>query len=206
MTRAPNEDGFTLVEVMVATFITALLSVIGLGLLNGALTGKARAAEITAQVEELELTRAVLRRDLGQIVPRRSRDAFGLESSAVFYGNAGSDDTELMAFITRTQDGVGAFEGRSRLVHVRWLLRQGELIRETRAAVDAAPDSPVNARVMMSGLEDVRARFKAVGDWRNEWGRLDPASLSSLPFGVEITLDHPRYGPLVMMFATGEVE
>ncbi len=206
MMTARGEQGFTLVEVMVATFITALLSVLGFALLNGALTGKARAGEITAQVEELELTRAVLRRDLAQLVSRRSRDAFGVESTAVFYGNAGSDDAELMAFITRTQDGVGAFEGRSRLVHVRWLLRQGDLIRETRAAVDAAPGSPVSARVMMSGLADARVRFIAVGEWQREWGRLDPATLSSLPYGVEVTLDHPRYGALTMVFATGEVE
>lgn len=200
-----RESGFTLVEVLVATFITALLAALGMMLLSDTLRARDQLTATMDDVRELELARAVLKSDLAQLVPRRARDAYGTPAASAFVGGPHSGGNTLMAFVRTGRELPGLADAQSRLEYVTYVVRDGALIRQTRQNVDATPGMPVSERTLLSGLEDVEIAFLESGRWRDIWtGATQVTGAAAFaPTALEITFEHPRYGEIRLRLLTG---
>ena len=69
-----NRNGFTLVEMMVALFIFAMLSVAGVIMLRTAVDGDEITAKNLGQMAEMQRFVSLMEADLSQALPRASRD------------------------------------------------------------------------------------------------------------------------------------
>ena len=181
------ENGFTLVEVIVALFIFALLASAGVSLLSFAVKAQAASAGVLADVSDNRRLTAILVADLGQAVPRVSRDMSGAPRPAF----VASQDAVLMAYI----------RGGSRPQHVEIRLDKGTLTRNATPFVDgAATDVPMT---LETDVERVRLRFRTKTDWSDKW---DSERTDTLPRAIELTITRRGEAPVKRLFLVGAGE
>ncbi len=201
MTR--SDEGFTLVEVMVATFIMGVLSIIGLVMLDDTLSSKETLDGVLSEVEKVEQARAIIKSDLAQIANRKTKDEFGFATAGVFVGGADLDSVQLMQFVRNGNEMPGLVMVSSLLQHIEYRFEHGNLIRRVRARVDAISDTPLIDRVLMSNLKSVQVEFFDGEIWADSWtGGSSLGNEIPAPQAVSLTLHTNRYGPLQLLFST----
>lgn len=170
MTR---EAGFTLVEVMVALGIFALVGVMCTGLLVTTIDARDRQEAAMDRLSELQHVRTLWREDAAQMVLRPHRTADGGYSGPALAGPQTdflaprTDAGRLAAFSRRGRPNPGGAADRSSLIRVVWRVEDGALVREVWAAVDPAPASIPSPMVLAQGLEDVSVQFRYGRNWLN---------------------------------------
>ncbi len=199
-----GEAGFTLVEVMVATFIMAILSAMGIALLSNTLEARRQIESVVSDVEELQLARAVIRQDLSQIANRRARDPFGTRAASAFEGGTDPSGGRLMSFVRNGHELPGITAERSRLQHVTYYFRDRALVRESRGFVDAAPDPTTHSRVLIGDITSMEVRFRAPTGWRDvfEVGAQTNAGPVPAPAAISFRFSHERFGEIETIFLT----
>ncbi|MEL0136948.1 MAG: type II secretion system minor pseudopilin GspJ, partial [Halieaceae bacterium] len=120
-----RERGFTLVEVLVAMAITALVAVISYSALSAALSATETLRVSTERAREIGQVMAMLSRDIRQTVNRPVIDEFGQQVPAVTGGELARD----MLSLTRAgwHNSTGA--PRSTLQRVDWWIDEDTLWR-----------------------------------------------------------------------------
>lgn len=194
--------GFTLVEVLVATFVMALLATLGIALLSDTMRSRDRLEGLIEEVQSLELARTIIARDLSQLAPRRARDAFGTHAPSQFEGGNDLSGQRLMAFVRNGHDPLDERAVTSRLQYVEYRLEQGRLIRRSRTLVDPYSDTPHLDRVLLSGIEDLDVRFLALAGWGDVWADGGEIGELSAPRAVSLEIEHERFGAFETVFLT----
>ncbi len=203
MRRAPS--GFTLLELLIAIALFALLGLATYRMLESVLRSDevVRAQEIQLR----QLSRAVwrLEQDLIQAVPRPVRDGYGDEQNAFIgqlAGAAGGASLELTRSGWRNPTGMR----RANLQRVRWQLAGDTLERLYWVVLDRDLDSEPRVQKVLDDVSALRIRYlDANGNWQEEWppfefGRGDPEEQARrMPVAVEVSFDHQRYGTITRL-------
>ncbi|ACT59148.1 type II secretion system minor pseudopilin GspJ [Hirschia baltica] len=198
-----DEAGFTLIEVMVATFIMGVLSVMGLVMLDDTLSSKETLEYVLEEVQDIEQARAIIKNDLAQIVSRTARDEFGFKAESVFVGGADLDNVSLMSFVRNGNEMPGLTAASSSLQHVEYRFENGVLSRRTRSRVDAATDTPILERELLTNLASAQIEFYDGLLWTDKWiGQMSASNAIPAPAAVGLILHSARYGPVRMLFYT----
>ena len=96
MTRSnASAAGFTLVEVLIAMAITALISVVAYTGLSSALSGAESLRSASGRAHDINQTLALLSRDLRQVVNRPVVDEFGQVVPALMGGEMAREPLSL---------------------------------------------------------------------------------------------------------------
>jgi|GEM_PF-3489457 len=194
-----NEAGFTLVEVLVATFIMALLAAMGTGLVSGVMNMRDRVEALSADTQELELARAVIKRDLSQFVDRRPRDAFGTIARNSFEAGERFNEGRLMAFITNGREMIGPRARASRLEYVEYVFEDGQLIRRGWTHADRSPETRPVDRVLLDDLGRLDVQFLASRGWVDAMTTGGSGS-TEVPLAIAIEIEHETLGPMELKF------
>ena len=192
-----KQDGFTLVEMMVALFIFALIATTGVVLLSVGVRAQAAATARLDDTAALRRMSILLANDLAQIMPRTARASDGAVLRA-FTGNDGTSNPLILGYV---RGGWSNLENASRagVQRVDVVLERGRLERRGYAALDGnATATPI---VLAEDVTALAMRYRdRKGDWRQRW---DDPLISSLPAAVEITLTRGKEPPLTLAFAAG---
>ena len=191
--------GFTLVEMLISLAIFGMLSAATVGVLNASLRSKSALAEVTDRTKDLQIARAIIKADLGQIVGRTIREPFGGPPRPAFQGPRETDKI-LLSFVRRGFDNPLA-EARGSLQYVEYLMVDEALVRRARARLDPTPDTPVVTTVLLDRVKNVEVNFLAGGAWSPLW-RADLIG-GALPDAISLTLDVVKFGPIRQAFLTG---
>lgn len=192
--------GFTLVELLVALFIMAVLFAIGYGAINQATGERQALKQRQARLVEVQTAVRVLSQDFTQLVPRPVRDRVGNGTEPALRAEPRS--TELVA-LTRGGWANPAGIQRSALQRVVYRFEDGRLVREHWRVLDATLAAEPVRRELLGGLRSVQLRFMdAAHAWREQWPPLGGATaqgaqLRLRPIAVEITLELEDWGRLV---------
>jgi general secretion pathway protein J len=198
-----NQRGLTLVEVLVALGIFALVNTIALGAFRVAANGSDQLAEAEARIGEIERLRGLLRQDLDALVARPVLEADAdVPRPALSGGRAledilPSEEQPLLALVRSGWANPGAKQPRAELQAVTYLVEDRRLIRRTRPFLDAARDTPFADGILLDGVGEVEIRFREAGRWREEAGTM---GRGERPLAVRLTLTHPVYGEIEMVF------
>lgn len=194
-TRAPMQ-GFTLLELLVAVAVFAVLAAMSYGGLTSVLeTGEAARAQ-GERLKELQLAVAWLERDISQMVDRTSRDEYGDSRPAL---EIAGPEGGLFAF-TRAGRPNPLGDLRSSLQRVSYGLQDEALVRAGWTMVDRAPGSRAARATLLRGVEALELRvLDAAGQWHETWPPLTAAQ--GLPAAVEITLRLEDLGEIRRLFA-----
>lgn len=191
------QRGFTLIEVLVAVAVAAILAVMGFGAMKQALESRERINEHAARLRSLQFTMRSLVQDLSQVAARPVREPIGGEFQPAVKGG-----TEFAFTRGGWSNPVGG--ARSNLQRVRYVLRDGVLYREYWLVLDAVIDSPVITRQLVDKVLNFKVRYMNVGrELQDSWppapqsgGALSMRELGQRPMAIEITLELKDFGVL----------
>lgn len=206
MATHTRQRGFTLMEVLIAVSIT---SIIGIGVwqvVNNIIKAREGVDEIAVQFEGVQKLMLKLERDLGQVVNRPVRNIYG-DFDPAFSTRQDGFALELTRQGWRNPLGLR----RSGLQRVAWEYTGEEIRRHYWVVLDKGQEEtdPRN-ELLLSGVKDFSIRFMTVDrEWTEQWpseqvmSSLVPGQLPAIemPMGVEITLEHERFGELTRLFA-----
>lgn len=181
-----NEQGFTLVEVLIAMFVFSLISVGTMTALTTTLQGQAQMNERLDEISNIELARALIKSDMANIHMRPVRDNLGGFEPYVMSGGLDS----LLTFTRAGRSNPGGLEPRSEFQRVSYVFKNGDLIRRSLTHVNPAPQTPTRERVILRGLADVSVEFRITTQREADVGG-ETASLNLHHFPTEQILIAP---------------
>jgi len=205
-----RRSGFTLVEVMIAIFIAAVMFAIGYRALNQGLQYNESLKVSQARVTEIQRGMRVVAQDFAQLAARAARDTQGTGQLLPAI-SADNRDNTLLVF-TRTGWSNPAGVQRPAEQRIRYRFIDGSLVREHWLALDAALAAEPRQRVLLTRLKSVELRFLSpvTRDWRKEWptmtanGPVGPANIDELllarPLAIELTIVFEDWGRVQRVF------
>ncbi|MCW7551754.1 type II secretion system minor pseudopilin GspJ [Endozoicomonas gorgoniicola] len=205
--------GFTLIELMIAILIFAMISTAAYKLFDSVSRAQQVTDGILDRLDGLQRTMVVIEKDLFQIAPRPVRDEFGDRRKAML---APGKNGELLEF-TRFGWRNPIQEIRSNMQRVAYSLEEDELVRYYWLMLDRAADPVVVRQVLMSDVTGARLKFMDEKKrWQHSWppknqGQQQVAQTAAtaagkvrggaeerpqIPHAIELTLQHKEYGVL----------
>jgi general secretion pathway protein J len=212
-----RHHGFTLVELLVALFIAAVMFAIGYGAIKQALTSHEGLKDQQAHLLQLQNAVRVMEQDFVQVAPRPVRQPVGDEpaQAALAGGVLGtqaalsSSSTGAPPIVAFTRAGWANPKGlqRTGLQRVAYFLENGTLRREHWNVLDPTLASTTTRRDLLTHVKAVTIRYMDVNhQWQDQWppatnttliSQALEATLRSRPLAVEITLDTEDWGTVV---------
>lgn len=192
--------GFTLVELMVAVGILALLGAAAASLLGNTLNHQTQIRERGDALEALALSLTIMRRDLEQVSARQGRDSYGDHWESALQTYDSSDPMRLEFTSHGRRQFPGSFAGSS-LQRVRYRLEQGVLYREIAPVPEPVANTRWLAQRLMDDVEALTFEYYSDDQWLADWPSLNqPGQL--LPEAVAILLTTKRWGELRLLALT----
>jgi general secretion pathway protein J len=186
--------GFTLLEVLIAVAIFAVVGIMAYGGLQAVLTQQEIARDNADRFREIQFAVQQLSRDLQQLHPRPVRDELGDGAR-----NAISADARNRYPLEFTRGGWSNPLGQPRAAvqRVAFQLEDGRLLRLHWFVPDhTLAEEPVE-RELLTGVREFRMRFFSAGGWGEEWPPgLSGADPALLPTAVEFILELEDWGEI----------
>jgi general secretion pathway protein J len=191
--------GFTLIEVLVAVLIFALLTAAAYASVDTLLRSRQALHARAQSLQQLQTAMSRIERDLRQAMAVPVRDEYG-EVLALLRGNSSAIEFTRAGF----SNPLG--QTRARIEHVQWALQDQTLNRASFAVLDRAINSKPQIVPMLNSITGVSFRYFDGAQWRNQWPRPDaPAELPKLlPIAVVLEIETKEYGLLRRVVALVE--
>ncbi len=188
--------GFTLLELLVAMFIAALIFAMGYGAINQGVKSRVELQEQQAKLLELQNAVRVIEQDFVQLAPRPVRQPVGND-----YYPALMSSTTTQPFVALTRNGWSNPSGiqRPALQRVAYFFENGTLRRDYWTVLDPTQSSKPVQRELLTHLKAVQIRFYSQGQtWGTQWPlSTRQQDYEARPVAVEITLDTENWGKIV---------
>ena len=186
--HALRHQGFTLLEVLIALSLFAVLSAMAFGGLNQLLGQHQQLQTKQQRFVDLQSTILVLERDFSQIVPRSIRDAFGDTQAALKGSSAPQFNYELTSktwFNPHHEAGV-------LLQRVSYQLQDQKLWRSYYTQLDAGIGSTPVRYPLFDRVTDFKVRFLSdQQSWINFWPPINQQGKDNqkqLPKAIELQI------------------
>jgi general secretion pathway protein J len=195
--------GFTLIEVLVAVFITVIMVTMGYGAINQALNDRDALATRAERLREVQTTMRVMAQDFAQLAPRPVRQPVGDGWLPSLQAEPGA---QTLVTFTRAGWANPAGIQRPALQRVAYVFENGKLRREHWTVLDATLSNTVIRRELLGSVRTVTIRYMDVGrNWREQWPIPGPSlgvlgEDRSRPVAIEVTLDLEDWGKVVRIF------
>ena len=186
-------QGFTLLELMVAVAVFSIMAAIAYDGLNNVLIAKTHTEQQAEKLYELQKAVNWLTRDIEQIVSRGVRDEYGEFLKPV----VGNEFEGYFLEFTRGGWRNPANQPRSHLQRVAYGVRDEKLIRLYWRVLDRAEDSKPLENVLMEGVKEVKVRFLTSSDeWQTSWPAqaLGTQQPELMPRAIEVNIETKEFG------------
>ena len=201
-------QGFTLVEVLIAMAITALVSIIAYSGLSAALSGAESLRAAASRSNDVHQTLGLLSRDLRQVVNRPVVDEFGQLAPAL----TGGELAREMLSLTRAGWHNSNAAPRSTLQRVQWWLEEDTLWRGYFPVLDRASGTEAIETAVLEDVTRFELRFLSSTarlesdrndvidrrDWQENWvaDLSQPGQLPAPPVAVEVVMEIAGLGEI----------
>lgn len=205
--RFSHQRGFTLLEVLIAVGITALVGIGVWQMINGVIRARDRVDAVAEEFAQLQRAMVVIERDFNQVVNRPIRDVYGDPRYAMT-----SREEGIAISLTRQGWRNPMGSRRSDLQRAAYEFTGDELHRRYWGMLDLAQDAEGRDQLLLSHVTDFQIRFMDDNNnWQDEWPTAEgvqqtsnsPGALVAIPLpkGIEVTIEHEHFGELRRLFA-----
>ena len=188
-----RERGFSLLEVLVAVAIFAVIGAIAYSGLAGVTRTRERLTIANARLREVALAIHLLESDLGQAANRPIRGPFG-EAQQALIGT--SNTLELTHYDWSSASDPGA----AAMARSAYALGNGGLVRQHWSVLDRAPGTAGSPRRLARDISVLALRYRdSAGRWSNQWPSTESSRQGTrepLPTAVEVALESADFGRL----------
>ncbi|UCB53988.1 MAG: type II secretion system minor pseudopilin GspJ [Thiotrichales bacterium] len=194
--------GFTLLELLVAVAVFAILSAMAYGGLRNVIDNSQQTEASMKRLQQVQLAMLKISRDFNQLSLRSIRDEYGNRNTYLMTGEGG----DIFVEFTRGGRRNPAEMLRSHLQRVAYKLEENKLSRLHWPQLDRTQEMQPYENVLLEEVENASVRFlDNNNEWHNEWPPLDAAGLTGGETGalsaIEFTLELQDWGELVRLFA-----
>jgi len=191
----PASEGFTLLELLIAMAIFAIMAALAYGGLASVLTARENISAEATRLRNIQQLMLMLERDLDQLADRSMRDEYGDRQPAL---RGGEDWFEF----TRSGWSNPAEQLRSDLQRVAYTLRERRVIRAYWQVLDRAQDSAPLEMTLLDPVLNLRLRYlDANRQWLADWPPPTiEAAAETLPIALELHLELEDWGNLTRLF------
>lgn len=187
--------GFTLVELLVAMAIVAIIGIMALGGISTVIDQQTVARDATERWREVQLAMRIVVQDLSQVHPRPTRD----ESGRSFMPSFLADPTAQFALeFSRGGWSNPAEFPRGTVLRVAYDAEEDKLVRFHWPVADRTLATPPVRTELLTGVQSIEMRFiDRSGQAHLEWPPLTAGGqnqLYSRPRAVEFAVELEDYG------------
>lgn len=201
------DRGFTLLELLVALAIFALLSVLSYSGLSTVLNTERVLNDEMDRLTEIQRSMAIISRDFRQAIDRPIRDEFG-DVQPAFSGSSLNitSDTPIVE-LTRTGYSNPLGIKRSAIQRIAYRFEDNVLLRESWRVLDRAQDSQPDSIQICENIDAIEIRYlDHEQNWHDQWPPEDiDYQGPQLPLAVEINLELTDWGDIARLVAISEV-
>lgn len=195
-----RQRGFTLLEVLVAVAIFAVVAYMAYGGFDAVLKQQQIIEQSGGRLRAVQYAVRRLTQDLAQLQPRPIREALGEGwRPALIAGGRGLEAIEL----TRGGWANPLANPRPTLQRVAWRVEDGILLRADWPVLDRVLDADPDETEVLTGVDELRLRFLVPGgDWIEQWPPTenpDPEAMRALPAAVEVVLVLKDWGEITRL-------
>lgn len=213
-----KQRGFTLIEVLIAMAITAIVAIISYSGLDSAMKLADSAEAETDRIQKMNRVFDIIGKDFRQIISRPVRSPSGEETEGALVLNESAEPVLKFSRIGWTNPQPSRFQ-RSQLQRVSYHFDGDKLIRYSWQMMDRYEDSTAQEIVLLHEVKSFQVRVMSEdatinqsgqaiagdeGKWIDVWPINNPlspdATLTSLPIAVEITLEIEGWGKIRRIF------
>ena len=199
-----NFQGFTLLELLVALAIFALIAIMAYSGLGVVLTTHQQTNQHASQLAHLQKTLLWLERDIEQHVARPIRNQYG-DRQVALQGTVASLELTRAGWRNPTQ------QKRSSLQRVAYQLEDETLQRLYWSVLDRAQDTQIKKMDLLNGIKEIQLRYLDGGlHWHQQWPSAnynvpteEPNNLMMLK-AIEVTLTVVGWGQITRLFRVPE--
>ncbi len=199
-----NQKGFTLLELLIASIIFAIMALMAYGGLNNVITNSKASQDALKRLQQVQQSVAVLDRDFSQIIPRSIRDEYGVTQPFL---SAGKNIDDLVEF-TRGGRVNPANLLRSSLLRVAYRFEDEKLIRVQWQQLDRAQGIEPKKTAIIDDVEKVTIRFlDQKGVWKERWPPINVSSTGqknpndNRPAAIEIIMQLNDWGDIRRLYS-----
>ncbi|MES9939621.1 MAG: type II secretion system minor pseudopilin GspJ [Candidatus Thiodiazotropha sp. 6PLUC2] len=196
------ERGFTLLELLIAITIFAILATFAYSGLNVVLETEHQTSQYSQRMSQLQLAFSLIQRDIEQAIDRPIRDQHGDELAALITGGF----TGTLLELTRGGYANPMKLPRSNMQRVGYLIEEETLYRLTWKILDRAQDSEPHRYELIDNIEELELVYydhemKKQNQWPPDSFDLDSGDKPGLPTAIEMNMELKDWGKIRRLFA-----
>jgi general secretion pathway protein J len=197
-----KEQGYTLIEILIALAVFAILATITASSMYYAFNTRARVTEQADRLNALQLALILIQRDTEQIVIRNVRGN-DMQIFPAFEGKPQYLELTRAGFANPNSD-----EKRSILKRVAILCQNNKLVRRTWASLDTADRKTYRDRILIANLGNCKFTYlnqnlQILNEWRANAVQQDQRA-EPLPKAIQMNLTLNHWGNINYLFVIPE--
>jgi len=194
--QAVNQRGFTLIEMMIAIAIFAILSLGAYQVLQGVLRSDEISTERGNALKQLQRAMVIVERDFQQMNARNNRSDDELTAMPLQAGKFMFDsDDDGIAFVRSGWRNPLSQLPRSSLQRVMYRIKDAHLERLSYVYLDPTTGEEPKTQLILENVESLMFEFYHENKWTETW-----TNKNALPDGVKMTLTLKRFGEVQRLF------
>ncbi len=202
-----KQQAFTLLEIIIAMAISALIGVGAMTLLDDATIAHKNMQEQGDRYNQIERAWLFISNDIQQLAPRQFRDEFGDKKNNLFSDQ--QDGTTHLSF-TRLGRRNPAGLARSNLEKLSYLVEEEKLKRISYAYPDGMNLEQGLKRLLLDDVESLEVNFFDGEEWNGFWpvdtnlSNSVSSSENDLPVAIKISLQLKDLGIVERLFVVSD--
>ncbi|WP_028387674.1 GspJ family T2SS minor pseudopilin variant LspJ [Legionella fairfieldensis] len=193
-----KQTGFTLIEILIALAVFALVATMTSSVMFYAFNTRARVAEQADQLNDLQLTITRMMQDTEQAVPRPVRGN-DMQNFPPFIGESHYFELTRGGLV-----GTDLEEKRSTMQRIAWVCHNNQLIRRSWANLDTPDRENHDTRIMLDGLTHCQFTYlnhnlQVLSEWRANAIQQNQHA-EPLPEAIQIKLTPKHGGKMSFLF------